>query len=130
VLVYLYHFLGFSIYYAETWAPSRKHQEVHPTMMTCVPRVLEKMYDKLYLAGKKQKGIKKRLYYWAFELASTTSWTTTQPGTNQSSIKWLTNSSTANGAKPSVAISTSWYPAERPSRNTRRFLQRHWHACV
>ena len=38
-------------------------------MMTCVPRVLEKMYDKLYLAGKKQTGFKKRLYYWAFELA-------------------------------------------------------------
>ena len=70
VLVYLYHFLGFSIYYAENLGTIAENiKEVHPTMMTCVPRVLEKMYDKLYLAGKKQKGFKKRLYYWAFELA-------------------------------------------------------------
>ncbi len=39
-------------------------------MMTAVPRVLEKIYDKLFLAGKSQKGIKKNLYYWAFELAT------------------------------------------------------------
>jgi long-chain acyl-CoA synthetase len=70
VLVYIYHELGFSIWYAENLGTIAENiKEVHPTMMTCVPRVLEKMYDKLYLAGKKQKGIKKQLYYWAFNLA-------------------------------------------------------------
>jgi len=70
VLIYLYHYLGFSIWFAENLGTIAENiKEVHPTMMSCVPRVLEKMYDKLYLAGKKQTGIKKKLYYWAFELA-------------------------------------------------------------
>jgi len=38
-------------------------------MMTAVPRVLEKIYDKLFLAGKKLPFIQKRIYYWAFNLA-------------------------------------------------------------
>lgn len=70
ILVYLYHFLGFSIYYAENLGTIAENiKEVHPTMMSCVPRLLEKIYDKLYLAGKKQTGLKKSLYFWAFELA-------------------------------------------------------------
>lgn len=70
ILVYLYHYLGFSTYYAENLGTIAENiKEVHPTMMSAVPRVLEKMYDKLYLAGKKQKGFKKNLYYWAFNLA-------------------------------------------------------------
>ncbi len=70
IIVYLYHYLGFSIWYAENLGTIAENiKEVHPTMMTCVPRVLEKMYDKLFLAGKKQKGFKKTIYYWAFNLA-------------------------------------------------------------
>ena len=70
ILVYLYHYLGMSIYYAENLGTIAENiKEVHPTMMSCVPRVLEKMYDKLYLAGKKMTGFKKALYYWAFNLA-------------------------------------------------------------
>lgn len=70
ILVYLYHYMGFSIYYAENLGTIADNiKEVHPTMMSCVPRLLEKIYDKLYLAGKKQTGLKKKLYYWAFELA-------------------------------------------------------------
>jgi long-chain acyl-CoA synthetase len=71
LLIYLYHFLGISIYYAENIGTIAENiKEVKPTMMTAVPRVLEKIYDKLFLAGKSQKGIKKNLYYWAFELAT------------------------------------------------------------
>lgn len=70
ILVYIYHYLGFSIYYAESLGTIAENiKEIHPTMMSCVPRLLEKIYDKLYLAGKKQTGLKKSLYYWAFELA-------------------------------------------------------------
>ncbi len=71
LLIYLYHFLGISIYYAENIGTIAENiKEVKPTMMTAVPRVLEKMYDKLFLAGKSQKGLKKNLYYWAFALAT------------------------------------------------------------
>jgi len=70
ILVYIYHMLGMSVWYAENLATIAENiKEVHPTMMTCVPRVLEKMYDKLYLAGKKQVWYKKAIYYWAFNLA-------------------------------------------------------------
>jgi len=70
ILIYLYHDLGMSVWYAENLGTIAENiKEVHPTMMSCVPRVLEKMYDKLYLSGKKQKGLKKALYYWAFNLA-------------------------------------------------------------
>lgn len=70
ILVYLYHHLGFSVYYAENLGTIAENiKEVQPTMMSCVPRLLEKIYDKLFLTGKKLKGFKRTLYYWAFELA-------------------------------------------------------------
>ncbi|HHT22568.1 MAG TPA: long-chain fatty acid--CoA ligase [Bacteroidales bacterium] len=70
VLVYLYQYLGMSVYYAENLGMiSENLKEVNPTMMTCVPRVLEKIYDKLYQAGRKLPFIQKNLYYWAFFLA-------------------------------------------------------------
>jgi long-chain acyl-CoA synthetase len=53
VLVYLYQFLGMSVYYAESLATIADNiKEVNPTMMSAVPRLLEKIYDKFYLAGK------------------------------------------------------------------------------
>jgi len=54
MLVYLYQYLGMSVYYAESLATIVDNiKEVNPTMMSAVPRLLEKIYDKLYLAGKK-----------------------------------------------------------------------------
>lgn len=71
MLVYLYQYLGMSVYYAESLATIADNiKEVNPTMMSAVPRLLEKIYDKLYLAGKKQPFIKQKLYYWAFNLAT------------------------------------------------------------
>jgi len=71
ILVYLYQHLGMSVYYAESLATIAENiKEVHPTMMTCVPRLLEKIYDKLYLSGKKLSFIQRTLYYWAFNLAT------------------------------------------------------------
>ncbi|MDR1592009.1 MAG: long-chain fatty acid--CoA ligase [Prevotellaceae bacterium] len=70
MLVYLYQYLGISVYYAENLATIAENiKEIVPTFMTCVPRVLEKIYDKLYMAGKKQPFIRRQLYYWAFNLA-------------------------------------------------------------
>lgn len=72
MLVYLYQFLGMSVYYAESLATIADNiKEVNPTMMSAVPRLLEKIYDKLYLAGKKQPFLKRKLYFWAFNLATT-----------------------------------------------------------
>lgn len=70
MLVYLYQYLGMSVYYAESLGTIAENiKEINPTMMSCVPRLLEKIYDKLYLSGKKLPFVSKMLYYWAFNLA-------------------------------------------------------------
>jgi long-chain acyl-CoA synthetase len=71
MLVYLYQYLGMSVYYAESLATIADNiKEVSPTMMSAVPRLLEKIYDKLFLAGKKLPFVQRKLYFWAFHLAT------------------------------------------------------------
>ena len=68
-LIYMYHYLGMSIYYAESIATIADNmKEVHPTMMCAVPRVLEKFYDKIYSSGKSMKGLSKAIFYWSMRL--------------------------------------------------------------
>lgn len=68
-LVYMYHYLGMSIYYAESIATIAENmQEIHPTMMCAVPRVLEKFYEKIYNSGKNMKGLSKMIFFWAMNL--------------------------------------------------------------
>lgn len=68
-LIYMYHYLGMSIYYAESIATIADNmKEVHPTMMCAVPRVLEKFYEKIYSSGKNMKGISKAIFYWSMRL--------------------------------------------------------------
>lgn len=71
MLVYLYQYLGMSVYYAESLGTIAENiKEVSPTMMSAVPRLLEKIYDKLFLAGKKLPFVQRKLYFWAFHLAT------------------------------------------------------------
>jgi long-chain acyl-CoA synthetase len=68
---YLYLYSGTSIYYAEnldTFGDSLK--EIKPHMFTTVPRLLEKVYDKIMQKGYEQKGIKRKLFFWAHDLAT------------------------------------------------------------
>ncbi|HPG10875.1 MAG TPA: AMP-binding protein, partial [Chitinophagaceae bacterium] len=44
-------------------------KEVRPHMFTTVPRLLEKVYDKIMQKGNEQTGIKKKLFFWAHRLA-------------------------------------------------------------
>ncbi len=67
---YLYLFKRTSIYYAEsldTIADNLK--EVKPDLFTTVPRLLEKVYDKIMFKGSHLKGVKRKLFYWAHSLA-------------------------------------------------------------
>ena len=69
-LVYLYQYLGMSVYYAESIATiANDMKEIHPTMMTCVPRLLEKIYLKVRQSGQSMKGFSKSIFYWAMNLA-------------------------------------------------------------
>lgn len=65
----LYIYKGVSIYYAEsldTIADNLK--EVKPQMFATVPRLLEKVYDKIVAKGQELTGIKKTLFFWALKL--------------------------------------------------------------
>jgi len=70
MLNYMYLYLGISIYYAESMATITDNiKEIKPDMMCCVPRLLEKIYDKIQATGRKQKGIKRAIFFWAVNLA-------------------------------------------------------------
>lgn len=67
---YIYLFNGFSIYYAEsmdTIGPNMK--EVKPDIFTAVPRLLEKVFEKIMIEGNKLTGIKKKIFLWSIEVA-------------------------------------------------------------
>lgn len=67
---YLYLFNKTSIYYAESLETIGDNlKEVKPDMFTTVPRLLEKVYDRIMQKGSQLKGISKKLFYWAHGLA-------------------------------------------------------------
>ena len=69
MLNYLYQYLGISIYYAESIdAIGDNLKEVKPDVFVAVPRVLEKVYDKVLAVGNTLTGIKKILFFWAVDL--------------------------------------------------------------
>jgi long-chain acyl-CoA synthetase len=70
MLVFLYQYLGMTVYYAQSLGTLAENiKEVHPTMMSTVPRVLERFYDKIYCKGKSMSGISQKIFYWAIDLA-------------------------------------------------------------
>ena len=70
MLNYLYQYLGFSIYYAENIGTITDNmKEVKPDILSTVPRLLEKVYDKLFATGHKLKGYKRWIFFWALHLA-------------------------------------------------------------
>ena len=69
MILYLYQYCGVSIYFAESIEKlSENAQEIKPNVMTAVPRLYEKIYDKIILKGEALTGIKKGLFFWAVNL--------------------------------------------------------------
>ncbi|QIE60952.1 long-chain fatty acid--CoA ligase [Rasiella rasia] len=69
MLLYMYQYCGVSIHFAESLETiSDNLKEVHPEVMTAVPRLLEKVYDKIIAKGQDLTGVKKNLFFWAVEL--------------------------------------------------------------
>jgi long-chain acyl-CoA synthetase len=69
VILYIYQYYSVSIYFAESIEKlSDNIKEVKPTVFSVVPRLLEKVYDKIYAKGAELTGIKKKLFFWAIEL--------------------------------------------------------------
>ena len=66
MLMYLYVLTGVSIYFAESMETIGDNlREVKPDVFTAVPRLLEKVYDKIIAKGSDLTGIKKALFFWA-----------------------------------------------------------------
>ncbi len=69
MILYLYQYYSVSIYFAESIDKiSENLKEVKPHVITAVPRLLEKVYDKIIAKGTDLGGIKQKLFYWAVEL--------------------------------------------------------------
>jgi len=69
MILYLYQYCGIEIFFAESIEKiSDNLKEVKPNVMTAVPRLYEKVYDKIYAKGADLTGIKKKLFFWAIEL--------------------------------------------------------------
>ena len=69
MLLYVYQYHSVSIYFAESIEKiSDNLKEVKPNVMSVVPRLLEKVYDKIYAKGTELTGIKKKLFFWAVDL--------------------------------------------------------------
>jgi long-chain acyl-CoA synthetase len=71
MLTYLYLFSSSSIYYAESMDTIGDNlKEVKPQMFVTVPRLLEKVYDRIMQKGSELTGVKKKLFYWACGLGA------------------------------------------------------------
>ena len=67
---YIYLYSGISIYYAESLETIGDNlREVQPNGFTTVPRLLEKVFERIMAKGKELTGIKRKLFYWAVDLA-------------------------------------------------------------
>ncbi|KQR93375.1 AMP-dependent synthetase [Chryseobacterium sp. Leaf180] len=71
MLFYLFQYNGFSIYFAESIEKMGENvKEVKPHYMSVVPRLVEKVYDKIYTTGSTAGGLKTKIFFWALQLIS------------------------------------------------------------
>ncbi|MFN5910765.1 MAG: AMP-dependent synthetase/ligase [Bacteroidota bacterium] len=69
MLHYLYMYIGCSIHFAESMDTIGDNiREVQPDVFTAVPRLIEKVYDKIMAKGDELKGIKRSLFFWAVKV--------------------------------------------------------------
>lgn len=69
MLHYLYMYLGCSIHFAESMDTIGDNiREVQPEVFSAVPRLIEKVYDKIIAKGEELKGIKRSLFFWAVKV--------------------------------------------------------------
>jgi len=81
MLNYLYQYFGMSVYYCESLEKIGEYiREINPHTFACVPRVLEKIYNRIVTKGRNFKGPRKSVFFWAlrqghkFEFNHTRGW--------------------------------------------------------
>lgn len=69
IFQYVYIYKGLTIYYAESIdSISENILEVKPHIFSAVPRILEKIYEKIVHKGQQLSGIKRKLFFWALKV--------------------------------------------------------------
>ena len=70
MIIYLYLFNSTAVYYAESMETIVADiQHVKPNAFSTVPRLLEKVYDKIMEKGKALTGVKRGIFFWSVALA-------------------------------------------------------------
>lgn len=70
MILYIFTMSGISIYFAEnTDKLSENLLEVQPQYLTVVPRMVEKVYDKIYQKGTSGGGFKAKIFLWSLKIA-------------------------------------------------------------
>lgn len=70
MISFLYLFKGTSVFFAENLETIPQNlKEIQPHLFTTVPRLLEKVYEKIMQKGSELTGIKRKLFFWAHRLA-------------------------------------------------------------
>jgi long-chain acyl-CoA synthetase len=68
-LTYHFQYKGVSIYYAENMGKLMDNlKEIKPDIIAVVPRLLERIFDRIISKGKELKGLKKIIFFWAVNL--------------------------------------------------------------
>ncbi|MEP7322851.1 MAG: long-chain fatty acid--CoA ligase [Saprospiraceae bacterium] len=86
---YAFIYLGLSVYQTGTdnlGGETGDLKSVSPHFFTCVPRLLEKVYEKIYNKGESLTGLKKKLFFWALSLTDNYEFDAIPKGFD--SIKW------------------------------------------
>lgn len=69
MVTYIYQYYGVAIYFGESIEKiSDNVKEIGPNVMTGVPRLIEKVYEKIIAKGSELTGIKKKLFFWAISV--------------------------------------------------------------
>lgn len=69
MIQYLYMYKGMQVYYAESMEKIGENiKEIQPDMISAVPRLLEKVYEKIMAKGNELTGFKRKLFFWAVEV--------------------------------------------------------------
>ncbi len=71
MILYLYQYTGIKVYFAESIDKVGDNlKEVQPEVFTAVPRLLEKVYDKIIAKGEALTGLKYKLFFWAVKIGN------------------------------------------------------------
>ena len=70
IITYTYLYSGIGIYYAESFDTIADNlKEIKPNGFSTVPRLLEKVYEKIMIKGNELTGVKRKLFFWSVGLA-------------------------------------------------------------